>query len=462
MKQQTLDTRNAFRRGWTGTTLLLSAMVLMPQHGPAQECDRSPILVRNASLWSPSEPARYRDVLFVDDRVASIAPRGSTKPTAAMRVIDGKGHTLLPGLIDLHLHLGVPGGLPDAASASPSRHWQITGRQLLRSGVTSGRTHMTTFAAATLLGKDTADPCSALPRLHFSGPEIGGGSALTNTPNFVGVSSPDDAAAKVRRAAEAGFEWVSLYDAGKFLPGELHAITATARQAGIRLMGPIGSADEMAAVLHAGVDTIDDIDTTSATGYPRGLLQTLKSGLAGATLVPTVGYAYRLHAFDQNPHLLDAQANYEFLTPTERDFVASAAKEALTKDTYVVNGRRVYATLRTKFRQLLASGMPVATGTDVGSAAHFQAGGIWWELEAWRAFGARPRDALTAATATGARVLHDDRAGSLERGAHADFVLYAGDVEHGAFELARVRAVARGGVLFVRDGAWVGPQRPAD
>jgi imidazolonepropionase-like amidohydrolase len=227
-------------------------------------------------------------------------------------------------------------------------------------------------------------------------------------------------------------------------------------------MAPIGSADEMSALLHAGVATIDDIDTTSAMHYPRGLLRTLKEGLPGVTLVPTVGYAFRLQAYDHDPRLLETESNYEFLTPAEKDFVASTAREALTKDGYVVNNRRVYATLRPKFRQLLASGMPVATGTDVGSAAHFQAGGIWWELEAWRAFGARPREAITAATATAARVLRDGRAGILRRGAHADFVLYAGDVEHGAFELARVRAVARGGVLFVRDGAWVGTQRSVD
>ena len=44
--------------------------------------------------------------------------------------------------------------------------------------------------------------------------------------------------------------------------------------------------------------------------------------------------------------------------------------------------------------------------------------------------------------------------------AHIDDII--ADVEQGTFERARVRAVARGGVLFVRDGTWVGPQRPAD
>jgi imidazolonepropionase-like amidohydrolase len=183
--------------------------------------------------------------------------------------------------------------------------------------------------------------------------------------------------------------------------------------------------------------------------------------LKGVTLVPTVGYAYRIHAFDREPKLLEAQSNYEFMTPAEKEFVALVAKEAMKKDGYVVNSRLVYATLATKFRQLLGTGVPIATGTDVGSADHFHAGGIWWELEAWRAFGARPRAALIGATVTAARVLRDERAGTLKKGGYADFVLYSGDVEKGRFELERVRAVAKGGILFVRDGVWVGPKREA-
>jgi imidazolonepropionase-like amidohydrolase len=462
MKRKARKTCETFHRGWSSAALVGLMSVFTPQQGSARtDCDRSPILVHNAKLWTSSGPAQVRDVLFEDDRVVSIAPGGSIKAADPVRVLDGKGHTLLPGLIDLHLHFGVPGGLPEVASAPPSRNWEITGRQLLRSGVTSGRTHMTTLAGAALLRKDAANPCSALPRLQFSGPEMAGGTPDAESPNFMGVRNVDDAAAKVRRIAEAGIEWISLYDAGKFLPGELQALTMAARQSGIRLMGPVASAQEMEALLSAGVDTIDDIDTTAADRYPDDLLRKLKA-LSNVTLVPTIGYSYRIHAFDRDPRLLDAQSNYQFMTPAEKAFVSATAREALKKDGYVVNSRKVYATLEAKFRQLLATGVPIATGTDVGSADHFQAGGIWWELEAWRAFGARPAEALTAATATGARVLRDERAGTLREGAHADFVLYSGDVEKGSFELERVRAVAKGGVLFVRDGAWIGPKRETD
>jgi len=442
-----------------GLLAIFPAALFLPERGWAQtQCDRTPILVRNARLWTPSGTGEVRDVLFETDRIVLIRPGGSIKPSPETRVLNGKGQTLLPGLIDLHLHFGVPGGLPENESPSASSHWKITGRQLLRSGVTSGRIHLMSLAAASRIKKEAADPCSALPRLQAAGPGMAGGTPETESPNYVGVKNADDAVAKVRRVAEAGLEWIAVEDADKFLPGELQALTTAARNSGIRLMGAATRPEELEPLLAAGVDTIDYIDISNAERYPDDPLRRLRD-LPEVTLVPTIGYHYRIHALGENPRLIEAQHNYDFLTPAEKAFVLSTAKTALDRDGYIVTSRRIYPTLKTKFQQLLATGTPIATGTDVGSACHFHSDGIWWELEAWRAFGAGPRRALTGATARAARVLRDERAGMLKEGGYADFVLYSGDVEKGSFSLERVRAVAKAGVLFVKDGEWVGPKQ---
>ena len=66
--------------------------------------------------------------------------------------------------------------------------------------------------------------------------------------------------------------------------------------------------------------------------------------------------------------------------------------------------RRIQPLLAGKLAQLRALGLPMAVGSDAGSPLHFQAGAIWWELEAWRAAGIPAREALIAATEGGARV----------------------------------------------------------
>jgi imidazolonepropionase-like amidohydrolase len=107
-----------------------------------------------------------------------------------------------------------------------------------------------------------------------------------------------------------------------------------------------------------------------------------------------------------------------------------------------------------KMRQLLAVGAPLALGSDTGSPLHFQSGAVWWELEAWRAMGASHRQALAAATTGAARVLRLADVGRLDVGSRADFVLYRGNVESGPFDVTRVIAVGKGGILFVAEGRW--------
>jgi imidazolonepropionase-like amidohydrolase len=116
-----------------------------------------------------------------------------------------------------------------------------------------------------------------------------------------------------------------------------------------------------------------------------------------------------------------------------------------------------FPALRSKFRQLLAAGVKLVVGSDAGSQGHFHADAIWWELRSWRENGASPRQILTAATARPARMLELRDRGDLAVGKRGDFLIYDGDLARGELELERVRAVGKGGVLFVDRGEWVGP-----
>jgi imidazolonepropionase-like amidohydrolase len=428
--------------------ILAIAAAVAQAAAPPPACDRSPLVVRHSNVWTPSGVLTDRDVVVRDGRVAAITP-ASTRAPAGVRTLDAAGHTLLPGLVDAHLHFVVPGGLPQGTA--PGREAAVTAKQLLQAGVTSGRLHLASIESAADLKARGANECEAVPRLQAGGPGFSG-AAQRDYPSFWGVTSTADAAAKVARVADAGLDWIALHDAEKFDPAVLDAIVSAARGRGLRLMGAGTNVAQLEAVLRADPDTLDYFLRDQPAEYPAPLLAAIRRH-PKLILAPTFGIQHRVARDAAQPAQLDDPASYAFLEPAERAFVIEAARGAIAKE---AAGRDVPGFQR-KAAQLRTLGVPLAIASDVGSPLHFQADGIWWELEGWRTLGFSHREALTAATEGAARVLGATDHGRLAAGSRGDFVLYRGDVERGPFDARRVLAVAKSGVIFVRGGTWVGP-----
>ena len=102
-----------------------------PAQNPPSGCDSSPLVVANTNVWTRRGTLTNRDVFFRDGRVAAVEQAGSGTH-AGFRRIDGGGHTLLPGLIDSHLHFVIPGGVP-SKEGSRTDVEDLTARQVLRS-----------------------------------------------------------------------------------------------------------------------------------------------------------------------------------------------------------------------------------------------------------------------------------------------------------------------------------------
>jgi imidazolonepropionase-like amidohydrolase len=421
--------------------LLTALLAVVPaQRAPVSvSCDSSPLVIRNVTVWSPEGSQPGRDVVIEHGRVTAVEPARARGP--GMRALDGTGHTLLPGLVDSHLHFSVPGGLPGQGRTDTSA---ITARQLLTSGVTSGRLHLAAIDDAVALKARSHDPCAAIPFLQVGGPGLSG-AAERDFPAFQSARTVDDAVGKIRRFAAAGVDWVALHDVDRFPPDVLHAVAAASRDAGLRLMAQGSTPAEIAAAMSVTPDTLDYIDRTTDAAYrPESLAQI--RAIRDLVLVPTLGVAYRSTQYRSNPALLEQDANFRLFSPGDRAFVLANAKKDL-QGRPAADALTFAPTLAAKLRQLLTLGHPVAVGSDAGSPMHFQANAIWWEMEAWRAAGIAHRDVLIAATVNGARVLRMADIGHLRPGARGDFVLYRGSAEEGAFDVARVAAVGRGGVV---------------
>lgn len=440
---------------------LLVGLGLLTVSALTGACDRSPILIRNVDLWTPDGIQHRRDVSIAEGRVQSIAASRRHRVPADVRVIEGRGATLLPGFIDSHLHLSYVG----RPNARPGDHrWgsaAVTGPQLLSAGVTSGRIHLLDLNNGAMLRAESQNDCAPLPRLQAAGPAFIPGTTTSYESAVWTVTSLDDARDRVHRIKAAGFEWMAIHEAHRFSDVERATIIGAARELGLRVLGSGYTQDEVASSLPLKPDTIDYVDVSPAAEYAPQLIDAARAQPA-LIWVARLGVHERYRAHQQDPALIAKALNFEFV-PTEDVADVRAAWEKEIADRDGAHAKRMdgaYPTIRRKFQQLRESGITLAAGTDSGSPAQGHRDAIWWELRTWVDYGATPTEALKAITVNGAKVLHDDSVGVLRAGSRADFVLYRGNVSRGEFDAGKVTHVAKGGVLFVSDGKWTGATPP--
>jgi tryptophan 2-monooxygenase len=434
--------------------LMLVSLVWSAQAGDAGAPAQS-LLVTRATLWTDRGQLSQHEVLITDGRVAAVGRSGSLPRTAGTRVIDAAGDTLLPGLIDAHVHLVFGARVPPEFTGPAM--YAVTGRQLLRSGVTSGRIHLMSLADGPEVKRTASADGAPMPRLRLGGPGLFGGRPDWESPsgNAWGVKSVADAMEKVRRFKQAGVDWIALHEVRRFEPGEAEAIVAEAKRLDLGLMVGGDHVGEVERGLELGVDSVEYLDTTATERYPDELLARMKA--RGTTLfcVPAVGYPHRSIEYWRGTMSLDEPLLTELMPPDIARFSLEALREDRAKPGPALKRlKSMLTTLPQKFRQLRGAGLQMVVGTDCGSVAHLHVDAIWWEMETWRKLGVDPHDVIRAATTRAAKLLRQPDVGHLDVGARGDFVLYRGAIDGGPLTVQRVRTVAKGGLVFVDEGKW--------
>jgi imidazolonepropionase-like amidohydrolase len=417
----------------------------------------SPLVVTHAALWTERETRSDYEIVIRDGRIAAVGRSGTLDRPTGARVIDADGDTLLPGLIDAHVHLVSGVRLPPEFRADARA--RVAAKQLLRSGVTSGRIHLWDLPTAISFKREAAKDDFPGPRLQIGGPALFGGHPDWDAANgnVWGVMNVDDAIVKVRRLHDAGVEWLALHELRRFQPGELDAIVSEARRLGLRLIAGGDRPAEVERAIEVGVDSIEYLDRTDAPLYPDTLVARMRECGASLFLVPAIGFPHRFAAYRSGAMPLEDPRYTEFMPAEIAAFAGDALREDRVKDIpHAPNNGTVPPALDGKFRQLRAAGLQLVVGTDCGSPMHIHADAIWWELETWRLLGVAVDEIVRAATTLPAGLLQDPDIGHLGIGARGDFILYRGRLDDGPLTVERIRTVVKAGVLFVNDGAWIG------
>ena len=390
----------------------------------------SGFVVRDARVFD-GEAIRDRcDVLVDGDRIAAVS--ASVDAPGGTEEIDGNEHTLLPGLIDAHVHTW-------------SREHLVHG---LTFGVTTELDMFTHHAFAGSMraeqqaggADDRADMfsvgiCATCPGGH--GTEYG--MAIPT------LERPDEADAFVRERIAEGSNWIKIiYGSGRMpsLPRETVAalIEAAHAQGKLAVVHVLWQRNAL-EVLEDGADALAHIFMDQP---PVPELATLvKRG--GAFVVPTLTVIESALGGRTAAGLLTDERLRPFIP---KDMVAQ-----LDSSLAFLSGRLEHAL--DAVRLLHEAGVPICAGTDAMNPGTAHGVSIHRELELLVDAGLSPMDALRAATSVPARCFGLDDRGRVAAGLRADLVLVRGDPTSDILATRDIARVWKSGVPFERSALSV-------
>jgi imidazolonepropionase-like amidohydrolase len=389
------------------------------------------------------QPRTKVSILVHDDRITAIRD-GFITPAGA-QVIDLSKSTVLPGFIDVHVHIGAK--LPSRTNATED--WvthsaidrafddAVFARQMLQQGFTSAR-DVGGGDDSVAVRNAIDDGKIAGPRLWVAleplGPTAGHGdprSGLDPALRHEGwdngiVDTPEMARIKVREHKRRGANLIKIMPSGGIASTgddprqqlmtdeEMKVAVETAHSLGMKVAAHIYPAHAIEAAVRAGVDSVEH--GSFATDETFALMKA-----KGTYLVPT------LTVFDVFYEA--ASKTPELLTP------GTAAKE-LANDLLP----------KQNFPKALKSGVKIAYGTDLGEGNHAL------EFRLLTEGGMSPMAAIFTATRNSADLIGSDRIGAVQAGRYADLVAVPGDPLKDVRQFEKVAFVMKGGVVYRQDG----------
>jgi imidazolonepropionase-like amidohydrolase len=378
------------------------------------------------------------EVLIEGEKI--IAAGSSVAHPTGAEIIDLGDTTLMPGLIDAHVHLFLHPGAEDLQTVTESVPQRVIVATLaakadLLAGFTAERDMGTEGAgSADSAVRDAIDKgLIPGPRLRVSGNAIsvlgGHEDALHYNPeqhvlsNATYANTGDELVTVIRQQIKDGADFIKIYETGRdfFKDGQFHSIPQYSQP-------QLAQAVAEAARLQTRI-------AVHCEGEP-GALYAAQAGVASIDHADQLG--------DETMRLMRERQIYAVPTFTIQEYFAAhasspegAAQERQLLDYHV-----------REFHSQLGHGVPMAVGSDVGPFPH---GTQARELELMVDYGMKPLEVLKADLLNGARLLDwEHEIGALKPGYNADIVAVPGNPLEDIRVLERVSFVMKAGVIYRR------------
>jgi imidazolonepropionase-like amidohydrolase len=380
-------------------------------------------------------------VIVEGNKVVAVQ-QGYASANAGDKVIDLKNRTVMPGLIDMHVHL--------ESETSPTKYMETftfnPADYAFQSVVFAERTLMAGFTTVRDLGGSGVNISlrNAInrglvkgPRVYTAGKSIAttGGHAdptngyrrdLMGDPGPVQgvVDGPDESAKAVRQRYKEGSDLIKITASGgvlsvaksgenpQFTDAELKAIVETAKDYGFKVAAHCHGAEAMKRAIRAGVNSIEH--GTYMDEEAMGLMKKM-----GTYFVPTI--------------------------IAGKSVADSAKKPGYYPELVTPKALAIGPKIQSTFAAAYKSGVKIAFGTDAGVYAH---GKNWMEFSYMTEAGMPILEAIRAATLNASDLLGDDRLGVLENGKFADIIAVDGDPTKDVSSMGKVKFVMKNGVVY--------------
>ncbi|MEI8296406.1 MAG: amidohydrolase family protein [Pseudomonadota bacterium] len=404
-------------------------------------------------------PALADSVIVIDgERISAVGRRGMVAIPEDAEIVPLDGMTVLPGLIDLQVHL------TELGHASRTR-WReaylpllervvmpAAAEQLLHAGVTSARDVGSPLDAAIAIRERIAMRRIPGPTLYVAGPILERDPPTHDRARHWPVEGAADARARVERLVRAGADFVVVGGAESFSDAELAAIDQATRAATLRWYAEVHADADIARALDAGATGLIGLGAGTAETLPEEALAALRSRAAHGTPVPwSVGASvltnYEWLRLDAGP-LADPRL-YEGMPLIVAEDVRRSLGDLVTQiDLETPALRR--AVLARRLQLARAAGARLVLGSDAGEPAQLPARASWQEVEALVLEAhLTPAEAIRAATLDAATVLGIDAdTGSITPGKIADIIAVRGDLLRHIERLQDVELVIHRGLRY--------------
>ena len=397
-------------------------------------------------------------VLVEGNRIVAVGSQDELTVPDDVEVVDARGMTMLPGLIDVHVHLDILGH-------SDYQHWhgryrdryadvmEISARQLLMSGVTT----VVDLAGQPEALKQIKDRIGsgelAGPRVvasmgwitNWSDQQVARHHRRSHTVN---VRTVDEARAAARTAIAQGAEIIKVHTG--LTEAQLRAIGEEADARGLRITGHVGTHDDLLMRIRAGQDGIEHLSL--GAGLSPTLAPEVLQGLVDhrTHVIPTMiqtmiqGRAVQWPDWRDNPR---ARA----LTPPEIWADIRRSIEHPRRFGYFGGSLRVRRMdeMGAKLRQLRDAGVRLLVGTDAGTPLNFHTDATWQEMDLMVSHGLSPMEVLAMATRRNAEYLgRGGELGTVTRGKLADLIVVDGNPLLSMRDLRNVVTVVKDGRVY--------------